>query len=335
MPFFVTARNSIRPPHPSRAFGLVFLLWLTLFLPATATAQGPAQVYLEALPMAEEDFVGTWFVNIIVADVSDLYGVSITLNYDPSQLAVRDSTTDVPEVIQIVPGPLLGSSRFVATNQADPTRGEIRFSAAILSPSEPVSGQGVLATIPLNIIGPGPYNINIVKVTLASRDSVELPVTTTNFTLEPSQILPATPALPPTSVPSQPLPPSPVSVWLWGLLLSLLALVILFVLALPRLKQAAAPPIEGQTFRRIPSGPRSSSQSSASLVRQGQQAQQRGDVQAAYTYFSEAIQLDPSNPAAWLGKGQTSQQETERRICFQRVLALDPTNQIARQELAG
>jgi tetratricopeptide (TPR) repeat protein len=85
--------------------------------------------------------------------------------------------------------------------------------------------------------------------------------------------------------------------------------------------------------RRIPGATRASSRSSALLAEQGEQAWQQGNNQRAYELFSRAIELDPANAAAWLGKGLVAEQGTEKRICFQRVLALDPGNETAQAEL--
>jgi Flp pilus assembly protein TadD len=65
---------------------------------------------------------------------------------------------------------------------------------------------------------------------------------------------------------------------------------------------------------------------------------EQGSIQKAYELFSRAIELDPANAEAWLGKGLVAQQPTEKRICFQRVLALEPSNPTARtglQQLDG
>jgi Tfp pilus assembly protein PilF len=59
----------------------------------------------------------------------------------------------------------------------------------------------------------------------------------------------------------------------------------------------------------------------------------RGEIQMAYELFSRAVEQDPANAEAWLGKGLVAQQTTEKRICFQRVLALDPDNSVAQAEL--
>jgi Tfp pilus assembly protein PilF len=71
----------------------------------------------------------------------------------------------------------------------------------------------------------------------------------------------------------------------------------------------------------------------ALLTEQGQRAMAQGQMAQAYDRFSQAIELDPANAAAWLGRGLVAQQKTEKRICFQRALALEPGNTQAQMEL--
>jgi Flp pilus assembly protein TadD len=116
-----------------------------------------------------------------------------------------------------------------------------------------------------------------------------------------------------------------------GLLALLLALLLLFWLRSRRVvvtAGAGAP----QPVRRIP-GAGGSAQTSALLTEQGNRAAKQGDLAQAYERYSQAIELDPANAAAWLGKGLVAQQVTEKRICFQRALALDPQNRLAKTEL--
>ena len=87
--------------------------------------------------------------------------------------------------------------------------------------------------------------------------------------------------------------------------------------------------------RKMPGLSRSSSRTSALLTEQGRQSLKQGDLQAAYDLFSQAITLNPVDIQAWLGKGLVAQNETEKRICFQRVLALEPNNQVAQAELTA
>jgi tetratricopeptide (TPR) repeat protein len=186
----------------------------------------------------------------------------------------------------------------------------------------------VLATVVFETLGDGPFTVEVSQVQLVSSDSKPLPGVTENLHLSVSQ----TPA---ASPPAAEVTPGPG----WGWWLSLGALVILVVLAILlvklRLRQAEPVPVEvGAAAARPGAGPADSAARSAGLLtRQAQRLLEQGNVPGAYELFSQAVELDPGNVEAWLGKGLVAQQELERTICFQRVLMLDPDNEVARREL--
>jgi hypothetical protein len=59
------------------------------------------------------------------------------------------------------------------------------------------------------------------------------------------------------------------------------------------------------------------------LVREGQAALARRERALAYRYFSEAVERDFTNAAAWLGKSRTARSPVERRICLERARRID------------
>jgi Tfp pilus assembly protein PilF len=102
-----------------------------------------------------------------------------------------------------------------------------------------------------------------------------------------------------------------------------------------RLRQAEPVPLEPApvSTRPRPDQADSGVKSAGLLTRQANRLLEQGNMPGAYELFSQAIELDPGNIEAWLGKGLVAQQELERTICFQRVLTLDPDNEVARREL--
>src|SRR5688500_1147468 len=97
-------------------FSIIAVLWFSLLNPAGAQDQTPTQVYLQNVPVQDEKLL---VVNIVLAEMPDLYGAEVQLRYDPTQMKVRDENSRL-EGVQITPGPLLASdARFVATNRAD------------------------------------------------------------------------------------------------------------------------------------------------------------------------------------------------------------------------
>lgn len=304
----------------------IISLWLiltTLFSPWLAQANNEARVYLQNVPLQDEKLL---VVNVMLADVVDLYGAEIQLRYDPAQLQVRDDNARL-EGVQIAPGPLLAfDDRFVAVNRVDTAAGLINFVFTLLRPTPPISDGGALAAIVFEISGDGPYSVEVSRAQLASVNSEALPVTTENLYLNG--------ALEPIAAPQPIISPWPAWRW-WGsaALLSLLMVLVFLVLIRTRRAVTTAPAGAHPGPRRMPGASRSSTRSSALLAKQGNHALNQGDIQRAYELFSQAIALDPTNTAAWLGKGLVAQQETEKRICFQRVLALDPDNQVATKGL--
>src|SRR5262249_24586116 len=91
---------------------------LALFvLVSSAVAWGETEVDLSRLDSATS---GTIVVDLMVEEVSDLYGAEFRLKYDPAVLAVLDSQPDQPGV-QIEPGQLLPVNQgFVVMNEANP-----------------------------------------------------------------------------------------------------------------------------------------------------------------------------------------------------------------------
>jgi tetratricopeptide (TPR) repeat protein len=61
-------------------------------------------------------------------------------------------------------------------------------------------------------------------------------------------------------------------------------------------------------------------------------------IEKARQDFKQALQLDPKNPWAWIGKGDVDtwlKQTDEAASCFEHALALDPFFDVARQRLIG
>lgn len=71
----------------------------------------------------------------------------------------------------------------------------------------------------------------------------------------------------------------------------------------------------------------------AQLVRQGQQAAQQGNNELARSYLQAAVDLEPDNVTAWLWLAGVVDGPEEARHALNRVLALDPANQHARDGL--
>ncbi len=305
----------------SFSFKRITILWLILLpfltLPTQVNGQ-TARLYLRNVPVQDEQLL---VVTIQVADVVNLYGADLQLQFDPAQLRVRDENPRLDD-IQIAPGPLLDfDNRFVVKNGVARETGLINFVFTLLSPAPPIRGEGILSTITFEIIERGPYSIEVVKAQLVSSQSEALPVVTENLYLN-GDLQPN-----PTPVQISEGPPVWIIVALLGLLVVLAAGLGL------RSKWVTVPAVIQRTPGKATNMPPAPARSALRLAQQGHRTLAQGDTEQAYELFSRAVELDPANAEAWLGKGLVSHLETEKYLCFQRVLALDPANAVARQEL--
>ena len=300
---------------------LVALLAVACLLPLPVSAQNPVKLSLVAAPLQDEKLL---VVDVMVEDVVDLYGAEVQLHYDPTQLRVQDANPRL-EGVQVAPGTLLSANeRFVVNNNVDTESGLINFAATLLNPAPPVSGDGVLATVAFEIIGGDPIRIEFVKAQFISSDLVSMEVETQNLEIAGGPGAPAPGPVPPGNWPS----------WVLALVGLAAALLVSFlVIAVVRGSGADRQPSSAPVRQSIQPASVSAASSSVALTEQGNRAVNRGDLKLAHEFFSRAVEQDPSNADAWLGKGLVAEQPTEKRICFQRVLALDPGNAVAQTEL--
>lgn len=294
---------------------------ITLWSAPSQQLNNTARLYLQNVPLQDEKLL---IVNVHLADISDLYGAEMQVRYNPAQLRVRDNDPRL-DGAQIKPGPLIAfDDRFVVQNMADPATGTIDFAFTLLPSATPIEGDGVLATVVFEILGNGPFDVAFGDVQLVSSNFLAIPVVTEGLVID---------ATSGATVDETGLITFNqtwfVAVIGSGLLLTVLLLVVLSLrLTGNRLKSKPT-----QAIRRMPEASGLSNRSSLLLSQQGTRAMEQGNTTQAYELFSQAIELDPANIEAWLGKGLVAHQETEKRICLQRVLALEPNNVTARAAL--
>ena len=304
----------------------VWLCSLLLITPALAQSENGAELSLENVAIQDEKLL---VVNVYLTNIIDLYGAEVQLKYDPARLRVRDDNRRL-DGIQISPGPLIAADdRFVVTNSANPDSGLINFAFTLLKPARPISGEGELATVVFEIIGDGPYAVKVTNAQLVSASLEPIVAGITDLTLNNGHIavdLPGIPATPETTLPGVP----------WLVPATLLGVVaglgmLIYFGVRPKKRSTVAKP--STPSRRISGSAQSTVRSASLLAEQGDNLLAQGDPQRAYELYSRAIELDPANIAAWLGKAQMAEQVTEKQICLQRVLALDPNNEQARREM--
>jgi tetratricopeptide (TPR) repeat protein len=80
----------------------------------------------------------------------------------------------------------------------------------------------------------------------------------------------------------------------------------------------------------IPVATADSSQLAAAAVEDGQRALQEGDCVRAHERFKRATELDAQSVSAWFWRGSTAPEINEALTCMDRILAIEPENEAAR-----
>lgn len=146
--------------------------------PAAAQTQS---VVVRLQPASDQIEIGTTTaLEIRIDNVTNLTAVDVELKFDPATLQVLDTDPN-KEGVQIQPGDFL-QANFVVTNEADNNTGVIRYIITQLN-VPPVSGSGLLASVPFLGVSPGSSNITFSIVKLASMDGQ--PIDSTN---QPAQV---------------------------------------------------------------------------------------------------------------------------------------------------
>ncbi len=69
------------------------------------------------------------------------------------------------------------------------------------------------------------------------------------------------------------------------------------------------------------------------LFKAGKAAARKGDRAQAHALFRRAIEIDPYHEQIWLWLATVVDQDADKRVCFENVLQLNPSNPTARQQL--
>lgn len=148
----------------------LFFVCLCLLLAQSSAGLADGQALLATDPSpALVGVNGLVDVALVIDSVEGLYGAQVSLAFDPTVVKVIDAAPLVPGV-QISPGEFPHPD-FVVIRTADNDAGTIEYAVTQLSPREPVSGRGVLATITFAGLRPGETELVFEGCILASIDS--------------------------------------------------------------------------------------------------------------------------------------------------------------------
>jgi len=191
-----------------RGYWLIIITVLLLAGIGRARADEPALIYVDVA--AETAVIGEHIPTVInIENVDDGYGVELHFKFDPVQVQIVDADNDISG-IQVSHGDFFDAGQgFLVVNEADNDAGEMVYAFTLLSPAEPVSGDGTLVTFDLEAISDGGGLLELTSVIIASPDGESLLVTSQNDQVDTvNEQLPATTvatnAAPPTTVQSTP-----------------------------------------------------------------------------------------------------------------------------------
>ncbi|MBN1991640.1 MAG: hypothetical protein JW953_02980 [Anaerolineae bacterium] len=179
-------------------FSVLIILALLLTFSSLAFAQGGVRVYLEPVESTND----TLTVDVVLENVTDLYGAEFRVKYDPAVLAVQDLNAE-QEGIQIETGTLLPADQgFVVANKVDEAEGQIIFAMTLLNPAPPVSGQGPLARVTFQVLQTSPSVVNVEHAKLVSSNLQTIPAETGSLNIgreSEAAAAPATADVPPAA----------------------------------------------------------------------------------------------------------------------------------------
>jgi hypothetical protein len=125
-------------------FGIIIIILLSHT--RAGLAQPASTVILRVVPEEAQVLVDdTLDIAVEVADVEDLYGIDILLEFDPQALEVVDMDPDL-DGVQIQLGTFLEPG-FVILNLVNNEIGRLRLAMTQLAPAEPKSGTGNLIVV--------------------------------------------------------------------------------------------------------------------------------------------------------------------------------------------
>jgi hypothetical protein len=170
---------------PAKELLLIKIIFSALFIPALlltislASARPESRVYLQLVNTVDKALT----VDVVVDNVTDLYGAEFRLKYDPAVLSPQDLKAE-QDGIQIDIGSLLSTDQiYVVANEVDKIEGTITFAASLLQPAPPINERGSLARINFDLLQDGPATIDLEHAKLVSFDLETIPSDKTSLAI--------------------------------------------------------------------------------------------------------------------------------------------------------
>ena len=125
-------------------------------------------------------------VEIQLYNAVDLYGLHLSLEFDPALLQVQDADP-LRDGVQVASGGVPAPD-FTVVNDVDNARGLIEYAVTQLNPRQPAQGDGVVAWIYFEGVDAGVSSLTFSYAKLANPQGQEVPVKLVNATLEVDQV---------------------------------------------------------------------------------------------------------------------------------------------------
>jgi len=109
-------------------------------------------------------------IGVRIDGAEGLYGAQVRISFDPTQMQIADVDPMLPGV-QIAPGPLFDpETSSIALNVVNNEAGTIDYAVTLLSPAEPLSEGGLLASLPFHCLAEGASELVLEQVLLSDCD---------------------------------------------------------------------------------------------------------------------------------------------------------------------
>ena len=167
-------------------------IWIALVL-STLALTGfniqPVQATLQLVPQTIQlDVNSTTVLDLVITQVSGLYGVEAHLRFDPNALEIVDADP-TRDGVQLESG-TFPAPDFVALNNADNRSGTIDYAVTQLSPREPREGSGIVAHITVRAKRPSKTQIEITEFILTDTAASAIDAVGKNGQIEVRQNVP-------------------------------------------------------------------------------------------------------------------------------------------------
>ncbi|WP_194867947.1 cohesin domain-containing protein [Pseudoalteromonas sp. PPB1] len=123
-----------------------YIMYIATLLMSISALAEPGRIYLQtANPQIKTG--SEFYVDVMVADLPDVYGVQLTLNYDAKSITLVDQDTKTKGA-QLEHGNFLNANGlYVLRNQANTQQGTIQYIVSQVAPTKSAAGSGRLARL--------------------------------------------------------------------------------------------------------------------------------------------------------------------------------------------